>query len=69
MLGRASRQDNSENSWLDERMEPRTCRSFAMDSLGMISLRWSRVTKQRAWNWLWPLSSSPRIKARKIFTS
>lgn len=50
-------------------MQPRTCRSFAMDSLGMISLRCSRVTKQRAWNWLWPLSSSPRIKARKIFTS
>lgn len=27
-----------------------TCRSLAMASLGMISLWYSRVTKQRAWN-------------------
>ncbi len=46
-----------------------TCRSLAMDSLGMSSLRLSRVMKQSAWYWLCPLSSSPRISARKIFTS
>lgn len=46
-----------------------TCRSLAMDSLGMISLWLSLVMKQSAWYWLCPLSSSPRISARKIFTS
>lgn len=46
-----------------------TCRSLAMDSLEMISLWLRRVMKHSAWYWLCPLSNSPRINARKIFTS
>lgn len=46
-----------------------TCRSRAIDSLGMISLRPRREMKHRAWYWFCPRSNSPRIRARKIFTS
>lgn len=46
-----------------------TCLSRAIDSLGMISFRPRREIKHRAWYWFCPRSSSPRIRARKIFTS
>lgn len=46
-----------------------TCLRRAIDSLGMISLRLRREMKHRAWYWFCPLSSSPRIRARNIFTS
>lgn len=46
-----------------------TCLRRAIDSLGMISFRPRREIKHRAWYWFCPRSSSPRIRARKIFTS
>lgn len=46
-----------------------TCRSRAIDSLGMISFRPKREMKHRAWYWFCPRSNSPRIRARKILTS
>lgn len=47
----------------------RTCLSRAIDSLGMISLRFRREMKHRPWYWFCPLSSSPRMRARNILTS
>lgn len=59
----------SRNTMWDSDLLQHTCLSLAIDSLGMISLRPRREMKHKAWYWFCPLSSSPRIRARNIFTS